>query len=46
MKRSGLLKRGLQKRQSTAVIAWLAWGFQVNFVYEPVLYFRFINPFN
>jgi hypothetical protein len=39
MKRSGLLKRGLQKRQSTAVIAdaWLAWGFQVNFMYKPVL---------
>jgi hypothetical protein len=39
MKRSGLLKRGLQKRQSTAMIAdaWLAWGFQVNFMYKPVL---------
>ena len=39
MKRSGLIQRGLQKHQDTAMIsdAWLAWGFQVNFMYKPVL---------
>ena len=38
-KRSGEIQRGLQKHQETSVIAdaWLAWGFQVNFMYRPVL---------
>jgi hypothetical protein len=39
MKRSGLIRRGLQKHQDTSAIAdvWLAWGFQANFMYKPVL---------
>ena len=38
-KHAGILKRGLQPHQNTAVLddAWLAWSFQVNFMYKPVL---------
>jgi len=38
-KRSGLISRGLQHNQcpSTIADAWLAWGFQVNFMYKLVL---------
>ena len=39
-KRAGVLKRGLRPNESPEVIAdaWLAWGFQANFMYKPVLY--------
>jgi len=39
MKRSALIRRGLGKHQDPASLAdaWLAWGFQVNFMYKPVL---------
>jgi hypothetical protein len=38
-KMSGYLKRGLHERQDINVFAdvWLAWPFQVNFMYKPVL---------
>ena len=40
MKRSGLIKRGLTESNSmdlnTLADLWLAWGFQVNFMYSPV----------
>ena len=38
-KRSGLLQRGLQLswKPSDIADAWLAWGFQANFMYKPVL---------
>jgi len=39
MKRSARIRRGLEKHQDPAIIAdaWLAWGFQVNFMCGPVL---------
>jgi hypothetical protein len=38
-KRAGVLKRGLRPNESADVIAdvWIAWGFQANFMYRPVL---------
>ena len=38
-KRAGVLKRGLRPNESSDVIAdvWIAWGFQANFMYKPVL---------
>jgi hypothetical protein len=38
-KRAGVLKRGLRPNDSHDVIAdvWIAWGFQANFMYKPVL---------
>ena len=38
-KRVGFLKRGLRPNESSDVIAdvWIAWGFQANFMYKPVL---------
>jgi hypothetical protein len=38
-KRSGLLQRGLDHHGSTTRLddAWLAWSFQANFMYKPVL---------
>ena len=37
-KPSGLIARGLQHHQKTEIIAdaWLAWGFQANFMFKPV----------
>jgi hypothetical protein len=39
VKRSGLIQRGLQNHQQASTIddAWLAWSFQVNFMFKPVL---------
>jgi hypothetical protein len=38
-KRAGVLKRGLRLNESPDVNAdvWIAWGFQANFMYKPVL---------
>jgi hypothetical protein len=38
-KRAGVLKRGLRSNEDADLIAdvWLAWAFQVNFMYKPVL---------
>ena len=38
-KRAGVLKRGLRPNESSDAIAdvWIAWGFQANFMYKPVL---------
>ena len=38
-KRAGYIRRGLEKNQSAADLAdaWLAWSFQVNFMYRPIL---------
>jgi hypothetical protein len=38
-KRAGVLKRGSRLIESSDVIAdvWIAWGFQANFMYKPVL---------
>ena len=39
MKRSGFIRRGIHQKQKLDQFAdfWLAWGFQVNFMYKPVL---------
>ena len=39
MKCSGMLRRGIHHRQNLKQVAdlWLAWGFQCNFMYKPVL---------
>ena len=38
-KRAGFLRRGVQNHQSLEVMSdvWLAWSFQANFMFEPVL---------
>ena len=39
MKHSKFLERGIAKRANLETVAdvWLAWGFQCNFMFEPVL---------
>ena len=39
LKACGFVKKGLRKNESPEILSdvWLTWGFQVNFVYNPVL---------